>query len=470
MKALDPMAHFQDADSQFRILAETLPELVWTTDPDGYHDYFNRRWYDFSGLKPHQALGEGWRSVLHPADAERTLEAWHAALRTGKPYEIEFRLKSVDGRYHWFLGRALPVRDSSGRILRWFGTCTDIEAQKRAEEALSRLDEQHRLALEAAELGTWDYGLASGIVSWDERTCALFGVSSSALRSLPHEETLARIHPDDQPRVRELIAAALDPRSDGRYEAEYRITRQDGSVHWINARGQAYFVGEGADRRAVRLSGVFSDVTPRRRAEEAQELLTRELNHRVKNLFAIASGLVSMTARTSKTPKDMAEALRGRLGALARAHELVRPAPAGDELGPSLALDKLVLSILEPYVHLSGRDHIVLNGPDVAIGGTTVTSLALVLHELATNAAKYGCLARSEGRLSIEWRRDGESVSLTWTERNGPPISKTPDFEGFGSLLARKTITGQLGGTLQYDWQPQGLHVRMTIPVERLAH
>jgi PAS domain S-box-containing protein len=464
------MTDLLESASHYRVLAETLPQLVWTTDPEGYHDYFNRRWYEFTGLDPEQSIGDGWYMAVHPNEVPLARERWRLALTTGKLYEIEYRIRGADGRYRWFLGRALPVRDASGRILRWFGTCTDIEAQKKAEEALRRLDEQHRLALEAAELGTWDYGIASGVVSWDERSCQLLGLSGEELRSLPFEDALERMHEEDRPRIAELIAAALDPRSDGRYEAEYRVVLPDGETRWLHARGQAFFAGDGAARRAVRLSGVISDATQRRAAAEAQQLLTRELNHRVKNLFAIASGMVSMTARTARTPKDMAEALRGRLSALSRAHELVRPAIAGaPQGGPATTLDRLIDAILAPYVQSDATERLILEGPIVPVGSNTATSLALVLHELATNAAKYGCLSTPEGRLAIRWTVEGERVDLAWTEAGGPSIAETPTFEGFGSQLARKSITGQLGGTLTQEWNPDGLNVRVTLLCDRLS-
>jgi len=210
----------QETDSYFRHLAESLPHLVWTTRPDGYHDYFNRRWSEFTGQPLDRAIGDGWAAMLHPDDKPLTRERWRAALLTGKPYEIEYRIRGQDGRYRWFLGRALPIRDAAGGILRWFGTCTDIDRQKKAEEALRRLDEQHRIALEVAELGTWDYGIASGIISWDARSCALFGLEAEGIRSLPVEKSFARIHEDDRERVREALAAALDPQAEGRFDAE----------------------------------------------------------------------------------------------------------------------------------------------------------------------------------------------------------------------------------------------------------
>src|SRR3954454_9205705 len=126
------MSGFQETETQFAILAESLPQLVWTTDPDGYHDYFNRRWYEFTGLDPDRSMGEGWTAIIHPDDIGRVLESWSHALSTGSPYEVEYRLRSAQQDYCWVLGRALPIRDLTGRIVRWFGTCTDINAQKKA--------------------------------------------------------------------------------------------------------------------------------------------------------------------------------------------------------------------------------------------------------------------------------------------------------------------------------------------------
>jgi PAS domain S-box-containing protein len=461
----------QETEDQFRVLAETLPQLVWTTRPDGYHDYFNRRWYEFTGLNDDQPIGSGWSEVVHADDRSRVRKRWNRALATGKLYEVEYRIRGKDGNYRWFLSRALPIHDASGAILRWFGTCTDIEGQKRAEEALRQLDEQHRLALEAAELGTWDYNPAKATISWDERSCALFGIEAAAIRDLSFDEMLARIHEEDRCRIGELLPAALEPASGGRFDAEFRILLPDGATRWLHARGQTFFSDEGSARRPVRLSGVVSDATGRRTSEEAQQLLTRELNHRVKNLFAIASGMVSMTARTAKSTKDMAEALRGRLGALSRAHELVRPAiAAASQSGQATDLAQLATAILAPYAPINLEGRLRLEGDPIPVGANTTTSLALVLHELATNAAKYGCLSTAEGRLTVQWQvRDG-MVHLIWIEAGGPRIWEAPILEGFGSQLSRKSITGQLGGTLSHEWRPEGLIVTMTMALDRLAH
>ena len=461
------MDNLQDSEIQFRVLAEALPQLVWTTDPTGNPGYCNQRWLEFIGGP---TAGSGWLSAAHPVDRPQALVSWNRAMETGEPFEGEVRLRGADGEYRWFFARALPMKGQDGRTIRWFGTCTDIDRQKSGEEALRQLDAQHRLALEAAEMGTWDYDPANNRISWDERSCALFGLESADLRSLSVTETLSHVHPDDRSRVEADLASVLDPCTEGRYDAEYRIVLRDGRVRWLHARGQAFFEGAGPGRRAVRCSGVVSDVTRRRTGDEARTLLIRELNHRVKNLFAIASGMVSMTARTAKSTKEMAEALRGRLGALSRAHELVRPAfGIDDQAGHATTLAQLIKAILDPYVEAGQGGRLRIDGPPVIVGANTVTSLALVLHELATNAAKYGCLSQPEGRLAISWTVQAGDVALAWVEAGGPPIAEEPVLQGFGSQLARKSITGQLGGTLDHTWHQDGLEVRMMLPLDRLS-
>lgn len=141
----------RESEGHYRLLADMIPQHIWTTDPDGYHTYFSRRWYDFTGAAPDEAKGEGWLLFLHPDDRERTIARWHHSLRTGEPYSIEYRFRRADGEYFWFLGRAMPLRDEAGEIVEWFGTLTDISEQKRLEEERERLLEREREAREQAE-------------------------------------------------------------------------------------------------------------------------------------------------------------------------------------------------------------------------------------------------------------------------------------------------------------------------------
>ncbi|WP_431847802.1 PAS domain-containing protein [Allosphingosinicella sp.] len=141
------LAGATEQEDRFRLAIDMIPQIVWSTLPDGHHDYYNRRWYEFTGMEPGSTDGEGWAELFHPEDQERAWPLWRHSLATGEPYEVEYRLRGADGSYKWTLGRALPIRDAGGAIIRWFGTCTDIDDKKRLlenQELLSR-ELSHRI-------------------------------------------------------------------------------------------------------------------------------------------------------------------------------------------------------------------------------------------------------------------------------------------------------------------------------------
>lgn len=226
------------------------------------------------------------------------------------------------------------------------------------------------------------------------------------------------------------------------------------------------------DGAGPKLGVLFLDISSRKRHAEQQELLLREMDHRVKNLFSIIGGIVSLSARSAATPRDMAATIEGRLGAMAGAHQLVRPprqAAGAERLGTTL--NDIIRTVLRPYVETAGPDgepRAVFEGPPVAMSGDAVTSMAMVLHELATNAAKYGALSGPSGRVRISWRLTDKRLELTWTEEGGPPLSGAPTREGFGTLLARRSVEGQLDGRLTYEWDPKGLKANLSAAAERL--
>ncbi|MCY7338650.1 MAG: PAS domain-containing protein [Sphingomonas bacterium] len=226
------------------------------------------------------------------------------------------------------------------------------------------------------------------------------------------------------------------------------------------------------DEAHRRVGVIFADISHRRQAEERQGLVLKEMDHRVKNLFAIVGGVVTLSARSATTPQDMIGIIQGRLGALASAHVLIRATNSGSGAKQKSTLDALARTILSPYTDaaIDGRAvRVMFEGPELAIGGDAVTCLALVLHELATNAAKYGALSTPRGRIHISWTVDKNKLRLTWAERGGPPVSGAPKREGFGSLLARRSVNGQLGGELAFDWDPAGLTVHLSALAERLG-
>lgn len=213
------------------------------------------------------------------------------------------------------------------------------------------------------------------------------------------------------------------------------------------------------------------DITERRRAEEQQHLLIREMDHRVKNLFTLTSSIVTLSARSATTSEELAAAVSARLIALAQAHALTIPrtSEAAGRNEQATTLRTLIQTIVAPYGGVDrSQSRVVVTGPDIAIAGGAVTRFAL-LREFATNAAKYGALSVQEGRVDISCVDDGDHFVLTWNESGGPPVDRQTDGEGFGTLLAKATVRGQLAGAISRDWKPEGLSIRLMVARDNLS-
>jgi len=210
----------------------------------------------------------------------------------------------------------------------------------------------------------------------------------------------------------------------------------------------------------------------RQRAEDQRLLLMRELNHRVKNVFTLTNSLVVMSARSAGSTEEMSKTLQGRLFALSRAHELVQPGlrESGQEKeAHDVPLHAIVQDILSPYTHGAAAQRIDISGPEFALKASAITSFAMVLHELATNAAKYGALSEPEGRVTVRWVIGNAALDFHWQESGGPPVDGTPQRTGFGTVLARRSVQSALDGHIAYDWERTGLRVHISLPLARVA-
>ena len=319
-----------------------------------------------------------------------------------------------------------------------------------------------RLAIEAAGVALWSWNIITDELSLDVAARVLWGVPDGDPQ-VTFEGLSAHIHPADRDRVK---AAFYTTRAvSGRYEIDFRILIGE-VVRWISARGQ----GLEAEVVGDVTFGVFIDVTERKQAEESNELLAGEMSHRVKNLLAIASGLTAITSRSTSTTVDMARELTQRLTALGRAHDLVRPLPGKD--GTAALLGDLLAILLDPYDDggaFKGRIRIAV--PRMGVGEQSATTLALVIHELATNSLKYGSLSAESGLLDISSEATDDDVTIKWIERGGPEIVTKPEHEriGFGSKLVERSISQQLGGSIHYDWSREGAVVTLKMSKARLA-
>jgi PAS domain S-box-containing protein len=547
-----------------------------------------------------QKLGELIVPHQHRAGHSAGMDRY---LKTGRAHVLNRRIEitALDRK-----GREFPVELSIVQMANmgaplFIGYLRDISDRHQAAEKLMLSEEALRLATEAAEVGTWDLDLTTNILTWSDRTKAMFGISPEVACSM--DDFYAGLHPSDREATTAAFAVALDPSRRATYDATYRtIGREDGLIRWVAAKGRAIFDDSGVCVRAigtaiditernraaerlkesegftrllldsateafysVNTEGVttlcndaflkllgfaneeevvgrklhdvihhshpdgshyevgdcpiyraaamgsepvvvsdeyffrsdgtavpveyraapiwdqgvlkgaictFVDISERRRIKEQRDLLVRELDHRVKNLFAIMSGIVTLSSRSAGSLDEMKAAIMGRLMALAKAHSLVSPPHSGAGI---VAAATSLLALLEAVTAPHSRDNadgatgVSLNGPEVQFGGEAVTSLALVFHELATNAAKYGALSTPAGVVAVRWLVENDELVVTWTETGGPIVEHAPLAGGFGSILAERSVVGQLSGKLELNWQPEGLVAIIRVPTERLG-
>jgi PAS domain S-box-containing protein len=321
------------------------------------------------------------------------------------------------------------------------------------EESTARLveSEQRRsMAIAAGKMGSWDWDWVNGDWMWDEGQYQIFGVDPQSFE-VTAANVQAMLHPDDALALRQAMAQfARGVRS---YEAEFRITRPDDEMRWCVGTAAATLDKGG---RVVRVSGVTVDITERKRAEERQNLLSREVDHRAKNALALAQSIVRLTR--AKDVKAYIQAVEGRINALARVHTILSLSSwQGAEV------KRLVDEELAPYFE-SGQ--IKFRGPEVQLQPATAQTLALALHELVTNSAKYGALSTLSGRLSIGWEIQGDFLMLIWEESGGPVVYK-PTSRGFGTRSVIASIESQLGGQALFDWRSEGLICRLLVPLMR---
>ena len=321
-------------------------------------------------------------------------------------------------------------------------------------------EKQLRAAVQAAGVALWSWNVDTDAVTLDERAYELWGVAKDQ-QQVTFEVLSKNIHPADIERVRSAFTATRA--IEGSYEIDFRILHRS-DIRWISARGQ----GHDADIENRIMFGIFLDVTQRKQAEENNELLAGEMSHRVKNLLQIATALTRISSHSAETKEDMAQELSNRLMALGRAQELVRPMPGQKNEGTLLG--DLISVLLAPYDEKGATVRIRVSVPKMNVGGASSTALALVIHELATNSAKYGSLSIASGTLDVSCNASDDEVVVKWTERGGPPVKAPAKLHGFGSKLVHRSIADQLGGAIAFDWDEEGVVATLRMSKSYLAN
>jgi PAS domain S-box-containing protein len=295
------------------------------------------------------------------------------------------------------------------------------------------------------------YDPSHRVVSGDARCQEIFDIAKT---EAPIEEVLKPVHPDDAERLWAAIEASLDPVDPMRSTTEFRLRRRNGEVRWVETLGLAYFEGAG-ERAPVSMVGTAQDITERKEREEKEHLLMREVSHRAKNMLSVVHAIAHQTVAGST--EDFVESFSERIQALSANQDLlVRSDWNGVEIGD------LVDAQLAHFAGLLGS-RIAVHGPKLCLNAASAQAVGLALHELATNAGKYGALSTGTGRVDVCWGSDGDTFTMSWTEREGPTVSP-PERRGFGTMVMEMMAERSLDGAVDLDYAPSGVSWRLTCP------
>ncbi len=454
-------------------ILQSSPVAVYTTDAAGRITFYNEAAAQLWGVRPDLGKSEfcgSWKMYWPDGTPVPHGQGPMAlALKEKRPVRgMEAIAERPDGTRVLFISYPSPLFDASGALIGAVNTLVDItdrhEAEQRVRESEARFREIAAI-VESSEDAVLTKDLNGVITSWNHGATRLFGYTAEETIGKPVTILIPTERHDEEPII--LGRIRRGERID-HYETVRR--RKDGSPVDISLTVSPVKNREG---KIVGASKIARDITDRRQAEQQQRLLLREMDHRVKNLFALASGVVALSARSAATPEELSAAVRNRLAALARAHALTLPVTSegGKRIEQSTMLHLLIQTILLPYEGRTdtGGPRVAISGPDLGLAGGMVTTFALLLHEFATNAAKYGALSTPAGHVKIDCSEAGGQFTLTWQERGGPRVDNPNDSEGFGTMLARATVKDQLRGSISREWEPEGLTIRLAVPMDRFA-
>ncbi|MDQ0466762.1 PAS domain S-box-containing protein [Caulobacter ginsengisoli] len=330
-------------------------------------------------------------------------------------------------------------------------------ATERGQAALRQSQQQLEFALQAGRLGSWELDLTTRKLAASEFFRANFGLGPDDPLDR-YDELFARVYPDDRDALAQAINKAIAEASE--LEAEHRTLTPTGEIRWILVRGRAVYDEAGTP---VRLAGVSLDITGRKMAEDRQRALLDELNHRVKNTLATVQAVAMQTSRTKSAGTSFESAFLARIGALARAHDLLT-----EVAWEGASLTRVISRTLEPYVAQGQLDRISLTGPEVRLGPNAAVTLTMAFHELATNAGKYGSFSAVAGQVSVDWRVDSASsppaLEIDWREMGGPAVAP-PSRRGFGSRFIEKGLAREFDGEVHLTFSPEGVCCRMRLPL-----
>lgn len=419
----------------------------------------NKRMLEILGRGREEVEGvpEVWRELTPPEYHAIEEEALGQFVERGYSDPIDKEYVRPDGSR---IPVRLTVTSVEGEPDKAVAFVQDLTANRAAHAREQDIQKRLEIALSAAEQGVWDYNLVTGEMVYDERAKQIYGLPVD--RPVTFEIIRDATHPEDLPFTHAQMFRAIDPKIRDRNSYEYRVVRPDGSICWVLAHGEAVFEGEGSAERAVRYAGTIQDITQRKAAERHQQILIAELNHRVKNMLAIVQAIAHQTFKSVECG-EAAETFAGRLSALAAAHTILT-----QQSWDAAGLGEIASAVLQPHSRREDSQIRISGDPDVQVQPQTAVNLAMALHELATNAAKYGALSRPGGRVDLSWTvtHSEPVLHINWREHGGPAV-RQPEREGFGTRMIRRVLASELGGKVALDFHADGLECEIEAPLNR---
>ncbi|MFS0774013.1 PAS domain-containing protein [Sphingomonas sp. 1P08PE] len=448
------------------VRATRMPMLITDPNqPDNPIVFVNDAFSRLTGFDHDEIIGRNCRFLQGPETDRSEVARLREAIAARQPIELELLNYRKDGETFWNRLLVSPVFDEDGNVTYFFASQFDVtlererlvrlqrdrdhleaEVDQRTSD-LAQAEDRLRFALQAARLGSWSLDLASERLTVTDGSKENFGRRPDD--PFTYDDIKAAVHPDDRAHRDEALREALE--ETGEYQVEYRIITPAGEERWLSVRGQVF---HRADGTPLLLVGVSQDISDRKRAEEHRALLANELSHRVKNMLATLQAIVSQTLRNATTLEEAGETLAARIQSMDSANDLLV-----SERWESAAIHDLIDRALAPFRSVDGS-RFRIEGPRVRIPPRIAVGLALALHELATNAAKYGALSTAGGHVAVTWtvtdgRKPG-TLHFRWQEIGGPPVVR-PTRLGFGSKLIERVLASEIDGTVELDYQPAGV-------------
>jgi PAS domain S-box-containing protein len=400
-------------------------------------------------------------SAIHAEDRRTVLETLYEAIDLKQEFRCQYRVVSPCGKVRWVMASGRLTKGTCGLETHMIGVVLDVTEQMETAAALADSEFRFDTLTDTLPQIIWS-GTADGVLDYVSRRWFEFiGIAEDEVEGRPTWVEL--LHPEDRERVAACWKESL---ATGKtYDVDYRMLHRSGEYRWLRVMALPQRDSNG---RLKRWFGTATDIHESRLAVEERELVARELNHRIKNIFSIVGGMIGLSMRERPDMKEFAEELRGRLLALNDAHDFIRPDDrARTAQRVSHSFQKLLQRLLQPYDDENGQ-RISIEGPDARIDAGAATPLALVFHELATNSAKYGALSTPVGNIRVRFSRTPESVSIEWAERGGVVRAQAPDHAGFGTRLLTLSVEAQLRGSFRRHWEPDGVRVEIEFPLHML--